>query len=139
MCAKIKTFENLFWMHVSTSVKIRRWHFVSLRSKSLRFQVRMVLCPGLSLLLLLKTPTWRLSSVLISVLKLPQSQEERTPSLPLKTKQPLPSTPSCMEGVLTWQWLTWLILLILPMHLVFDVQHYTFQMGCGFKTPSACR
>ena len=33
-------------------------------------------------------------------LKLPQSQEERTPSLPLKTKQPLPSVPSCMEGVL---------------------------------------
>ena len=26
-------------------------------------------------------------------LKLPQSQEERTSSLPLKTKQPLPSTP----------------------------------------------
>ena len=70
MCAKIKTFENLFWTHVSTSVKVRRWHFVSLRSKSLRFRVRTALCPVLSLLLLLKTPTWRLSSVLISVLKL---------------------------------------------------------------------
>ena len=51
----------------------------------------------LSLLLLLKLPPRQLNSVPISVLKLPQSQEERTPSLPLKTKQPLPSTPSCME------------------------------------------
>ena len=98
-CAKIKTFENLFWTHVSKKEvervwKVRRWHFiVSLRSKSLRFRVRTALCLVLSLLLLLKMPTRRLSSVLISVLKLPQSQEERMPSLPLKTKQPLPSTP----------------------------------------------
>ena len=96
-CAKIKTFENLFWMHVSKKEvervwKVRRWHFiVSLRSKSLRFRVRTALCLVLSLLLLLKMPTRQLSSVPISVLKLPQSQKERTPSLPLKTKQPLPN------------------------------------------------
>ena len=65
-----------------------------------------------------------------------QAAEERTPSLPLKTNQPLPSTPSCMEGVLAMA--IWLILLTLPMHLAFNVQYYTFQMGCGFKTPSAC-
>ena len=55
------------------------------------------------------------------------SQEERTPSLPLKTKQPLPSTPSCMEGVLAMAYLANLVNLTnAPC-----VQHSTLHLSNG--------
>ena len=96
-CAKIKTFENLF---LDARVKKRSRTSVDGSKMALyRFftkQVPEVPSPYGSLSSSISPAAIKDANTAVKQcadLKLPQSQEERTPSLPLKTKQPLPSTP----------------------------------------------
>ena len=93
----IKTFENLFWTHVSK--KRSRTGVDGSKMALYRFftkQVPEVPSPYGSLSSSISPAAIKDANTAVKQcadLKLPQSQEERTPSLPLKTKQPLPSTP----------------------------------------------